>query len=379
MVHDTRELNRTAVLTLLLQSRPASRKQLADASGISPATVSRTVEDLLAYGIVREVSELVTEQRGRRAMLLDVCADRTHVVGVDLGANRTRMIHADLLGAPLGQRTLPTPRALDGEQLARWTANAVRALAGPAWVRTDRVHVGLPGAVGVDGVTVSNVPNLPQVEGSRFLTRVAELLQRPVRGDNDANLALVGEQRFGAARGAPTAAMLMIGTGLGAGIAIDGRILRGAHGIVGEFGQLPVGPMGARLETMVTGPGILRAAADAGIGLASPAELFAADAAEPVRALRAQVEQALLIVLTATCVACEPEVIVLGGGVAASLTDDLACFEASLEQGLGVSPRLVGSVLGDFAGARGAVVVALHGVYLELGVDERALGRLPAG
>ncbi|GAA1055084.1 sugar kinase [Agromyces luteolus] len=377
MVNDTRQLNRMAVLTELLRIRPASRKQLAAASGLSAATVTRAVEQLIAEGVLVETSELVSEQRGRRAVLLDVVADRTFVVGVDLGASNARILLADLVGTPVERRELATPVRADAAELAEWLASAARDLAGDRWDRVERLYLGLPGAVGRDGSTISNAPNLPQVEAPGFLELVRLAADRPVGADNDANLALLGEQHFGAARAAPTAVMVTIGAGLGAGIAIDGRILRGARGVVGEFGQLPAGPLGTRLELMVTGPGIMRLAAEAGVRLGSPADLFATDASEPVRALRAHFDQAMLIVLTAATVSCEPEVIVLGGGIAKSLARDLGRYETVLEHHLGTAPRLTASELGDFAGATGAVVAALHEVYRSMGIDERAFGDLP--
>ncbi|WP_400994781.1 ROK family transcriptional regulator [Agromyces sp. GXQ0307] len=377
MVNDTRQLNRMAVLTELLRIRPASRKQLAAASGISAATVTRAVEQLIAEGVVIEASELVSEQRGRRAVLLDIVADRTFVVGVDLGAASTRVVLADLVGAPIARSELPTPVDADAAELAAWLASTARDIAGERWDRVAGLRLGLPGAVGRDGSTISNAPNLPQVETPGFLDLVRDAADRPVGADNDANLALLGEQHFGAARTAPTAVMVTIGAGLGAGIAIDGRILRGARGVIGEFGQLPAGPLGTRLELMVTGPGIMRLAAEAGVHLDSPADLFATDASEPVRSLRAHFDQAMLIVLTAATVSCEPEVIVLGGGIAKSLARDLGRYETVLEHHLGAAPRLTASELGDFAGATGAVVAALHEVYRDMGIDERAFGDLP--
>ncbi|BDZ54025.1 ROK family transcriptional regulator [Agromyces marinus] len=376
MVHDTRELNRIAVLTDLLRNRPASRKRLAEATGISPATVTRAVDQLIAQGLVVEASELVTDQRGRRAVLLDVVADRTLVLGVDLGASSTRVLLADLVGRPLADLEVATPSEADAAGLAGWLADLAVELADARWPDVDTIVLGLPGSVG-RGSRITNAPNLPQVQDPDFLATLRERTGRRVHADNDANLALLGEQRFGAARDAPTAVMVTIGTGLGAGLAIDGHILRGAQGVVGEFGQLPAGPLGTRLELLVTGPGIMRLAAEAGVRLDSPAELFDPSPAEPVRTLRSHFDQALLVVLSAATVSCEPEVIVLGGGIAKSLAADLERYETMLAHHLGTAPRLVGSELGDFAGATGAVVAALHEIYRGMGVDERALGDLP--
>lgn len=379
MVQDTRELNRKAVLTALMQARPASRKQIAEASGISAATVTRAVDQLLSEGIVTETAEIIAETRGRRAVQLDIVAERSYVVGVDLGASNTRIIVADLLAHPLVAVETPTPAETDSLELAAWLAGTIREAAGDVWDRVDHVSLGLPGAVSQRDRTVSNAPNLPQVETVTFLDDAQDAIGKPVRFDNDANYALLGEQHFGAARSARNAAMLTIGSGLGAGLAIDGRILQGEHGLIGEFGQLPVGPLGTRLEHLVTGGGIIRRAAEAGIELTAPNELFAEDARPALQTLRAHFDQALLIVLTATTVSCDPQTIVLGGGIANSLTSTLDRYQLALEQNLRVSPTLASAELGDFSGSVGAVVAALHAAYEDLGIQEDTLIRLPHG
>lgn len=377
MVQDTRELNRSAVLSHLLRSRPASRKQIAQSSGISPATVTRAVEQLIAEGIVREGSELISDQRGRRAVLLDVVPDRALAVGIDLGASNTRALLADFTGAALTRHRTSTPVGDGQEALAAWLVATVRHLAGDRLDRVGHVCIGVPGAVRDDGATITNAPNLTQIEGSAFLARVGDLLGIPVTADNDANLALLGEQRFGAARGFPTTVMITIGAGLGAGIAIDGALLRGANGIVGEFGQLPAGPLGTRLELLVTGPGLMRLAAEAGVPLASPTDLFRDDAPEPVQRLRTHFDHALQIVLTAAAVSCDPGVIVLGGGIAGSLVPHLGRYESALRAQLGSDVRLSATALGEYGGALGGAVAALHRLYLDVGVDPAALGELP--
>ena len=377
MVQDTRTLNRKAVLTELIRSRPLSRKQIARSTGISPATVTRTVEALLNGGILREGSELVVEGRGRRAVLLDLVADRSYVLGIDLGASNTRFLVANLLAHPVIVGEVPTPIGLQPTELARWLAGTVTDAAGLYCPVIEQISLGLPGAVSQVDRSVSNAPNLPQVEDPAFLQEFERAMGREVQVDNDANFALIGEQRFGSARDTPTAAMLTLGSGLGAGLAIDGRVLRGRHGLVGEFGQLPVGPLGTRLEHMVTGPGILRRAEEAGVSLDDPAGLFVDEPTGAVKALRAHFDQALLIVLTAIAVSCEPGTIVLGGGISKSLLGSLPQYQVALSQTLRIAPTLVGASLGDFSGAAGAMVASLRAAYLALGVDDRALNELP--
>lgn len=335
------------------------------------------VDALLSEGLLRETDEVASGRRGRRATLVEVVAERAVVVGVDLGASSTRFVVADLLAEPLGRRISPTPGDCSPEDLAAWLADEVAATAGDWSDRVAAVAVGLPGAVRRHDRSVSSAPNLPQVEQPAFLDALEDRLRPTLDLDNDSNYALLGEQRFGAARSAATAVMLTIGAGLGAGVSLDGQLLRGRNGLVGEFGHLPVGPLGTPLEHLVTGPGIMRRAAELGRELTSPTELFAADADDQLVAMRRHVEQAMLIALTAAVVSYEPEIIVLGGGVARSLTPRLEGLGEALRRITPAAPPLVPAQLHDLSGALGAVVAALHRVYLDLGLGQHDLVRVP--
>lgn len=370
---DARDFSRRSVLADLLRHRPTSRKAIALRTGLSAATVSRTVDALVADGVIHEASEIVSESRGRRAVRLDVVAERCLVVGVDLGASNTRIVVGDFAAEPIRRREAPTPTSLDAGRLADWLADIVLELVEGDERALSAVALGLPGAV-AESRTVSNAPNLPQVESVEFTATLERRLGLQVGLDNDVNYALLGEQRIGAAKGTPSAAMVTIGAGLGAALAIDGRIIHGRHGLVGEFGQLPIGPFGARLEHMVTGPGIIRRAAESGVTIDAPEELFTDPS---LFALRAQFDHALQIVLTAIAVSSEPEVIVLGGGIAASIASDLERYQSALEMNLRIAPRLVPAQLGEFSGAMGAVIAAVRSLYRELGVDEGDLDDLP--
>jgi predicted NBD/HSP70 family sugar kinase len=261
--------------------------------------------------------------------------------------------------------------------LADWLADEIADVVGDRSGRLAAVAVGLPGAVRVHDRSVSSAPNLPQVEQRAFLDVLEKRLGPALDFDNDSNYALLGEQRFGAARSASTAVMLTVGAGLGAGVALDGRLLRGRNGLVGEFGHLPVGPLGSPLEHLVTGPGIMRRAAELGLDIASPAALFHDDADGQLIAMRRHVEQALLVVLTAAVVSYEPDIIVLGGRIARSMTPHLMELGEALRRIVPSGPPVVPAQLNDLSGALGAVVAALHRVYLGLGLSEQDLVRVP--
>ena len=367
-----------AVLTEVLRHAPTSRKDIADRSGLSPATVSRTVDQLTTSGLLREVGEVVESRRGRRAVQLDVVAERTHVVGVDLGASSTRIVVTDLAGHQVARVEAATSGTASPTALADAVGALARRTAGSRWPTVERVVLGLPGSVDQPTSTVANANNLPQVEDPAFLTSLRGTVGVPLTMYNDADLALLGELQLGAALGASSAAMLTLGAGLGAALAYRGMIVQGRHGVVGELGQIPLDSR-TRLEDLLTGPGILRAAAHQGLTLSSPAQLFtdALDDNPTVRALRERFDEALLLALTAVTVACEPEVLILGGRVAEGLESHWEDYAAGLRTILRYAPRLTRPALGAYAGAVGAAVRGLHDTYRELGVPEADLVDVP--
>ncbi|WP_239088466.1 ROK family transcriptional regulator [Planosporangium mesophilum] len=371
-----RRANRSAVLAHVLAQGSATRTVLGRETGLSPATVSRIVEQLLAEGLLSETNGAPGSGRGRRATPVTIETERTVVCGVDLGGSNVRIVVADLAAKPLMTTTVPTPTGCDAEELGRWLADLILDTVGDQRPLLDAVAVGLPGAVGQDDRSVSNAPNLRQVEQADFLRMVERRLGMGVDIDNDSNYALLGELRFGAARDAQTAVMFTVGAGLGAGVALDRRLFHGRTGLVGEFGHLPAGPLGTSLEQLVSGPGILARARELRLPFDNPADVF--HSSDPRLApVKQQIEQALLIILTAAVVAYEPDVIILGGGISRGLEPGLERINQRLREIVPTTATVQSTELGDLAGAFGAVVAALHTTYRRLGLDELHLAHVP--
>jgi predicted NBD/HSP70 family sugar kinase len=364
------------VLAEIIRRRRTTRSALIEASGLSAATVSRAVEKLVASGLVTELEDVVTGVRGRKPVLLELNPAAAHVVGIDLGASSCRIVIADVTGEVVERHETTTRSELDAAGLARWLASVVHEV-NHAEFSVDQLAIGLPGAVQQDGRLVSNAPNLPQVQEPVFRAELEAAFDVRIALDNDANYALLGELHLGAAAQASSAAMLTIGTGLGAAIAVEGRIVRGRHGIIGEFGQLPVGPLGSRLETLVTGPTLMLRAADLGTTVAHPAELFAEPQPVGIEPLLMQFDNAVVVALTALVVSSDPDVIVLGGGIAKSLGSRLPRYSAALRRALGFDVRIAPAGLGDYSGAVGAAVAGLQTTYDEMGVPPALTATLP--
>ena len=257
---DTRQASRSEVLWVLLGQGAASRDHLATTAGLSASTVSRVIDDLVRDGLVRERPSVPTGRRGRRITPVEFVGHVGAVVGIDLGGTYCRIIAVDLLGKVLHQVREETPQKLSSLKTARWLAERVNAVVGEESLYS--VTVGIPGIVHPVTGTVRAASNLPQVDGNIFVDELRRRVGSPVSLDNDSNLALLGEMRLGAAQGYRNAVMFTIGTGLGAGVVLDGRLLRGRTGLVGEFGCfLPVGAGGETLEEVISASGLLKEAA----------------------------------------------------------------------------------------------------------------------
>lgn len=371
---DTRAANRSSVLACLLAYGRCSRRELSGATGLSPATVSRVVDGLLEDGLVREGAPVETGKRGRQAVLLEAAAERGLACGIDLGGTTCRLLATDLIGGNPRYSEQPTPSELSATELADWLAELVNGIG--TGTETERVAVfGLPGAVAEDGATVRGATNLPQINGSEFTTRLRESLDDAVRFDNDANLALEGELRHGAASTAEHAAMFTIGRGFGAGVALERRVLGSRTGLVGEFGFLPFEQ--GSVEDAVSAPGLLAAAREAGAEVSDPAELFTSTKYRH-REVLGRFERALSLALTATTLAYEPELVVLGGRVSDSIDE---AMRARIAEGVQLpdTPELVAPKLGDRAGAIGAVARALIVSHTRFGVAAETAAGLSSG
>ncbi|WP_214414700.1 ROK family transcriptional regulator [Sphaerisporangium fuscum] len=356
---DARRVNRAAVLSVLLSDGQASRVALAKRTGLSKATVSRVVEDLLAENLIKECGPLPADGPGRQPFALELAADAGLVAGIDMGGTTTRFLLSDLTGRLLVSHRATTPKAGDAPKVAAFLAETLASLAAGHPGAITSTVVGLPGAVHPATRAVRSAPNLPQIEGTGFTEAAAASIPGAVAFENDTNCALIGELHAGAAHGHRDAVMVTIGTGLGVSVQLDGRPLPGRTGAVGEFGALAYAD--GTLEDAISGKGLTDKAPRA-----TPAEILAGDLHPE---LRDRAKGALEMLLRVVTVAYEPEVIVLGGGVSASMLAWHTDLERSLTDLTPEPPSVVPSALGDPAGAVGALVAALGAAHRAIGVD----------
>jgi len=235
--------------------------------------------------------------------------------------------------------------------------------------RIAAVGLGSPGVIDpVDGRLRGGTPHLPHWQERPLAADLRRLFGAPVAVDNDANAAALAEQRVGVARDSRLAVMLTLGTGIGCGIVIDGRPLRGAHGGAGELGHVPLGRRGVPcrcgvvdcVEPEASGSGLARAARERGLGQLDAAGVFArAVAGDAVaRELVSGFIDRLAAVVGTVVNVLNPDVVVIGGGVSNAGDALFTPLRATLDRYAlathRVGLRLAPPMLGERAGSVGA-------------------------
>lgn len=290
-------------------------------------------------------------------------------LGIDLGGTKIEIIALDDAGEELLRRRVATPH---GDYPA--TLQAIAALVQGAEAELGQrgsVGIGTPGAISRATGRLKN-SNSAHLNGQPILQDLEALLQRPVKISNDANCFALSEATDGAAAGAAVVFGVIIGTGTGAGIVVNGQVLTGANGIAGEWGHNPLpwpeaqelpGPAcycGRRgcIETFLSGPGMVKLHQHETGETLSPEEIVArAEAGDAAceRSLQAY-ENRLARSLAHVVNILDPDVIVLGGGMS-----NIGRLYTRIPELWGrwvfsdrVDTRLVRHRFGDSSGVRGA-------------------------
>jgi len=368
-----RSINERTVLELIRERGPLSRAQVARESGLSKPTVSLALSSLLAAGLAREVGR-TSGGRGPGALLYELDPTAGWVVGIDVGRRWVRAALADITGTIVARRA-DRARARSAASLIGQigeVAHELPAEAGLRWDQVTHATIGSPGVFDPLRGMVEMAPNLPGWGRQGIVETVREQLGTNVTFENDVNLAALGEQALGHGRTFSDFVYLWIGTGIGIGIVLGGRLYRGSRGAAGEIGYLPIGTgdphdratrrRGAFEEAAAAG-GIVEIARGLGLRSVDSAELVfaAARRGEPI-AVRALGEEARRLALGIATIApvLDPEAVILGGGVGRSGDLLVDAIERELHELSPFRPHILVSALGDDAVLHGAVATALE-------------------
>ena len=286
------DLTRSAVLAALGTSGPLSRTDIARILGVSPATVTQVVKDLLARGLVAEV-EHRPSRGGRPAVMLGLVGSAGRALGAKVAADHVAVVDVrldgqvrqswewsfDAMAPDAPDRLVDLLRPLVESGTTDTSGGATATDAVPPILG---VGICVPGAVDDQETGAVDAPTL----GWQRLplgARLRAALPVPVLVENDVNALAVAERLYGRGREHRNFLVVTIGRGVGAGLVVDGSVYRGTNGGAGEFGHFPVRAEGPRcscgntgcLEAAVGQEALLRAARDAGLD-APDAAIFAA-------------------------------------------------------------------------------------------------------
>jgi len=369
-----RALNQRLVLDRLRGQGEATRPQIANDTGLSKPTVGQALLDLEQHGLVRAIGRSASGP-GRAAVIYQSAPDAGHIVGVDIGRRVIRVAVADLDGAVVARVDQPN-RSRTGSMLQRNACESVgHAIAEAGLSPHDIVVtvVGTPGIPDAASGTVHRAPNLPGWERRGLLHELVAALGAggaEVMVENDANLSVVGEHARGAARGIDVVACLTVGTGIGMGLLLNGKLFRGAHGAAGEIADLPFDRVPAGVRNHRPGPVESAAAAQAVVSAANELGLKRAQSAKAVfdlaregdeLALRVVAEEAskLAHVVSIVTAVLDPGLIVLAGGVGRNADLLAEPMRRELAEMIPVVPDIVGGHLGEDAVLVGAIATAM--------------------
>lgn len=375
-----RSINRALILRLLRDEGPMSRTHIARDLDLSLPTVMRIIENLVEDNFVR-YQGTSEASGGRRRPLLEFDGGGHVIVGVDIGGTKVHGAIVDLAGNI--QKELRF-RWAEQSEADRYTLSPIlKMIDGLLKSERPRPQEVLGIGIGAPGVTLSDegiIDWAPSLGWRKFPigAEVAEQFGLPVFVENDVNLAALGEYEFGAGREVQSMVSIFVGTGIGAGIVIDGSLYRGYNQAAGELGYMLPGiaylnrrydEFGA-LEGFASGLGIAQRARVllgqngddiTGNDLAAQDVFDAARRAEPwAQQIVDETVDYLTLAIANITALLDPALIVISGGIARSADLLIDPISARMDGLVPFVPRIVPSHLGSMATIKGAIALVMN-------------------
>ena len=294
-------------------------------------------------------------------------------VGVDIGGTKTALLAWDLTtSVVLAQDVFPTPTEIGPEAMVDRLVAAVDVLLGGCVRDREQLRglgVAVPGLVDVAAGIVLTAGNLDGWSRVPLRDLLAAQLHIPVAIEHDANAAALGERWRGAARTLESFAFVALGTGIGVGIVVNGKLYRGAHHAAGELGDLVVGRefLGQKrggqgnLAQLIGGKTLRRRAKQAtGDDLSAAEVISQAETDAELAAMADEVDDYLAMAIIAIAALLDPEAIIVGGGTAEAGEDLLDPVRKRVAREVPALPLIIASALGSEAQLFGAVFAAIQ-------------------
>lgn len=373
-----RAANVRDLLRLLRRHSPCSRADLVRLSGLTAPTVSAAIASLERRDLVTTLGQ-GSSSGGRPPDLLEFNARNGYVVGADIGGSNVRLALADLNGTVLNRwssalRTDSSPKAVT-EMMATGIAHMAQQQKAPV-KKIIHIAAGAPGITDAVAGLVLSAPNLSAWQDVPLRDLLQEKTRIAATVENDVNLGALGEGWRGAAGNVANFIFLAIGTGVGAGIVLNGALHHGANWSAGEVGYMLLPGLAAdppstdhagAFEKAVGGKGIeqtwLQAQTEqpGSANALRATDIFdlAASGDNRARDLLCQTADRLAMAITNLSLVLDLSLVVLSGGVGEHRSL-LQAIQRRLERNQFARPQLVVSSLGGEAQLYGAVWLALQ-------------------
>jgi glucokinase len=305
------------------------------------------------------------------------------VIGVDIGGSKVALLATDIAsGHDLAVDRFSTPAEAGPAAMLGELFDAIRRLVAEAGRQPEQLHalgIAVPGWVDVERGRVIQAGNLAGWRDIPLRDIIARELGLPAHIDNDASAAALGEKWRGAAKLMHNFVFLALGTGVGAGLMINGRLHRGFHHAAGEVGTFLVSrtALGADrgghgdLELRIGGPAVQEQTEEAAGKKLKVKDTFKkADDDKGVRRVAERVADYIAMTVVNITALLDPEAIIFGGGGAAAGEPLIDGVRRRVERELAFCPALMRSTLGEDAQLHGAVFGALWQLDPDLALRE---------
>ncbi len=346
-----RNHNSRQILSIVRKLGPVSRADIARQTPYSAPTVSALISSLVRAGLANEEGAGKSSV-GRKPQLLSFNAKCGVVIGSNIDSDAIQIVLADMTGKWLRKRAIQLQSETRPRPLLRRLATAIEGMlkeSGLGATPLLAVAVGVPGMTDVSTGTVIEAANLDEWRDVPALEILQGYLSVPVKVENDVNLAAIGEQWHGGGRGIENFVFISVGTGIGAGIIIGGKLHRGHKWHAGEISHLNVDYR--KWSTDYAAAGYLEAHLRDGVRQKAKAAEFSFDK-ETVRRLGAAIANIATII--------DPETIIVGGHLIMMDSESLPqIFEVAAKIAPNC-PKLHRTELGEDAPLLGSVQIALQ-------------------
>ena len=370
---EVRRHNLASLLRLVHVGGDLSRAELTALTGLNRSTVKVLTEDLVQAGLLRESAPVGTGGAGRPSITVEPESELVYVLALDIGVEHLTAVRVGLGGVVLDRRELAqTPKDYDVRRTLKRLEKMSAALLAdaPPAARCVGVGVGVCGVVSTDDGLVRFAPNLGWVDVP-LRQLLAQALQTSLRIEvgNDGDLGAMAEHLRGAARGLSDVVYISGEVGVGGGIIIGGRPMRGYGGYGGEVGHMSIDPKGLRCrcgrrgcwETEVGDEAVLLATgAPAGMALSDVLEAYASGERWTQPGMR-RVARSLSLGVVNLVNLFNPQMVLFGGAVRHLYQATQPLVHEALKEALqapGEQVRLGVAGLGDDSIAIGAAELA---------------------